>query len=354
MGYFSITLHSAMHALLAYSRQRAVDVKTLLPKNIHACARFLALMSAVEPGKVLMDGDNSTDYLIGDTVPIMASLFEGSVYGRILGACLAKERPFTYYNHFVVDGLFGFVFGPAKIAPVECIVPTFAIAPQAGHLTSLRRHSGRSLRLHLAGAKARPSHSHFDKGNFTVELDGVPFLIDRGIVRYDDLRAGLLKRSCMHNVVTPFIDGVLFPDQAFNEQPVIPRGAGDELRLEATIDLSEVWRDYMSACRREIVAATFENFLVKDEGRLLQTGPVAFHLHSPFPFQIEGKVVVLSDGVRSLRITASWAQTITQKEELVDYAFQPIHHLTAMSGAVQQFSFSTEFNFIAPQNKDSA
>ena len=343
MGYFSITLHSAMHALLAYSRQRSVDVKTLLPRNIRASEQFLAIMSAVEPGNVLMDGDNSTDYLIGDTVPIMAGLFQESVYSKILGACLARERPFTYYNHFVVDGLFGFVFGPSKIGPVECIVPTFAIAPHAGQLTSLRRRAGRSIRIHLAGAKARPSHSHFDKGNFTVEIDGVGFLIDRGIVRYDDLRAGLVKRSCMHNVITPYVDGIFFPDQAFNEKPVIPRGTGDAERLEAAIDLSDVWRDHMSGCRREIVASSFESFTVKDEGSLQQATPVAFHLQSSFPFHIEGNVVTLTDGTRSLQIMAPWAKTITQREELVDFALRPVHHLVIASEAAKKFSLKTDF-----------
>jgi hypothetical protein len=222
-------------------------------------------------------------------------------------------------------------------------VPTFAVAPQAGHLTSLRRRADRSVRIHLAGAKARPNHSHSDKGNFTVELDGVPFLIDRGIVRYDDLRAGLLKRSCMHNVITPFIDGIFFPDQAFNEEPVIPGGKGDATQFVASVNLTNVWRDYMSDCRRQIEAPSFERFTVKDEGRLLKSAPIAFHLQSPFPFEIEGNTAILNDGARTLRIIAPWAKSITQSEELVDFAFRSIHHLTILSEPVQKFSFSTDF-----------
>lgn len=347
MGYFSITLHSAMHAFLAYARQRGLEVKTLLPKPLLHCERFLAIMSAVEPGNVLMDGDNSTDYLIGDTVPIMAGLFGDSTYARILGACLAKERPFTYYNHFAVDGLFGFVFGPDQIRPTERIVPVFAIATHAGQLTSYRNQKAKSVRIHLAGAKAKPSHSHFDKGNLTVELDGVPFLIDRGIVRYDDLRAGLLKRSCMHNVITPCIDGILYADQAFNETPIIPSGIGDEVNLKASVDLTNVWREYMSDCRRVVSATSVERFTVTDEGQLLKPNPIAFHLQSPFPFSISGTTAFATDGVRSLQISAPWSVSIVQQVELVDFAFRPIHHLTILSKPTQKFSFETHFSVIA-------
>lgn len=70
------------------------------------------------------------------------------------------------------------VIGEGFIADIDhsaSITPT-----KTGNLTSFRQDGRRSIRLHLAGSKANPGHSHFDKGGFTAELDGTPFLIDRG------------------------------------------------------------------------------------------------------------------------------------------------------------------------------
>ena len=343
LGYFSVTLHATLTATIAFARARSLDVGSLLPKNLLKSEDFLAAMSAVEPGKVLLDGDNSTNYLIGDTIPIMAGLFPGSAYERIVAATLLKEGPPTYYNQYVLDGLLGFVLGPDELPAAQSIVPVFSVLPETGHLTSLRRDFGHSVRLHLAGSKANPSHSHLDKGGFTVELDGVPFLIDRGTVRYDDARCELLHRSAMHNVLTPCYDGTTFPDQLSPSWDAIPSGHGDNGCLEAFIDLGNVWRGEMKECRRWISAGSLEAWTVRDAGSLPREGQVVFHLHSPFPFVIAGNTAIVEAGGIRLEIDAPWAKELTACEDLIDYRFEPIYHLQIWSGAMVDFDFTTNF-----------
>lgn len=336
IGYWSVTMTAALPALLAYGRARQVDPRTLLPAQFAKSEQFLAIMSAVKPGRVSLDGDNSTDYLTGETIPILAGWFAQSHYARLAATCLAQERPFTYFQHYLPEGVFGFIAGPAVLAPAESIVPTFGRLELTGQLTSRRA----GVRLHVTGCKANPSHSHRDKGAFTLELDGEPVLIDRGTVRYDDARAQLLHRSALHNILTPVLAGNVFPDQAFPTEAVIPQGQGDERTLQTWIDPSHVWREHMEQCRREIRSDSPEQFVVRDWGRLKSPGRVAFHLQAREPFVIEGCTATLPG---KLRIEADWAEMIAQEEDLIDFQFAPVHHLVIRSRELTEFALVTEF-----------
>ena len=328
VGYWSLTMSCVLPALLAYGRARKIDVRSWLPD----CENFLAVMSAVKPGNVLLDGDNSTDYLVGDTVPILAGLLPQSRYAQIASACLLQERPPTYFHQYVSEGVFGFIYGPDRLERAKSIVPVFARLEHTGQLTSCRG----GVRLHLTGCKARPSHSHRDKGAFTLELDGEPVLIDRGQVRYDDARVHLMRRSALHNVITLESN----TDQALPTEPVIPEGHGDERTLHASIDLSHVWREHMESCRREIRSDAPEWFVVRDTGILKLPGRIAFHLHAPRPFVIGPQGAVLD----RLRITAAWAEAITQSEDLIDCRLEPVYHLIILSSTVTAFNLETRYD----------
>jgi Heparinase II/III-like protein len=343
VGYFSVTVTTVLWSVMAYARARQQDPHALLPEHLPRSDRFVATMSAVEPGKTLLDGDQTTDYFTGDTIPMLASLFPGSVYTRILANVLPRPRPSTDLPHYILDSFLGFVFGPEQIEPAQTIVPTFSVLDRVGQLTSLRRQEGHSVRLHVTGAKAHASHTHLDKGAFTLELNGVPFLIDRGMVRYDDWRSGILHRTYLHNVITPCRSDGTWPDQAAVEQPVIPTGAGDERQLRAEIDLAHVWREQMNRCRRVLHADSFEEFTVEDTGELKTESPIAFHLHASWPFRIDGKRVILEHGGIALEIVADWAVTATQREDLIDYRFEPVQHLVLLSRPLTTFKLQTRF-----------
>jgi hypothetical protein len=343
LGYWSLTMHMVLQGLLAYARSRNADVRTLLPQHQAQSERFLAVMSAMQPGRVLMDGDNSTDYLVGDTIPILAGLFPGSAYEQIASECLLRERPFTYFNHYIADGVFAFVFGPGSLPSSQPVVPVFGRLEANGHMTSLRHHGERSTRLHLGGCKARPSHSHLDKSGFTLELDGRPVLIDRGIVRYDDPRAGTMKWSSMHNVITPLLPDGSFGKQSEPQEAILPEGHGDEDTLHTFVNVTSLWAPWMKRCTRRIDSDHPDKFTVTDAGELCTPGIVAFHLHSPVPFELEGRTATVKmDGI-TLRIALDWADTVTQSEDGIDFKFEPVYHLVASSREVTDFEFHSLF-----------
>jgi len=341
VGYWSLTLHAVLPALMAYARSRKLDVRTLLPKSFAESERFLATMSSTTPGNVLMDGDNSTDYLVGDTIPILAQLFPQSVYARIARATLLRERPPTYFNQYVLDGLLGFALGPESFQEPENVVPTFSRLTHVGQLTSFRSAGARSTRIHVTGCKAKPSHSHLDKGAFTLEMDGVPLLIDRGTIRYDDSRCGLMHQSYLHNVLTPVAADGTFPDQDRAQTPVIPQGHGDENRLEVEIDFGCVWNDWMLSCSRRIVSQSADQILIEDHAKLRRKGRVAFHLQAMAPFHIDGSRVWLEYRGNILEIHFPWASDLSVHQELIDYDFRPVWRLTAVSAEGESFELTT-------------
>jgi hypothetical protein len=343
LGYWSLTLHMVLQGLLAYARSRNTDVRTLLPHHQAQSEQFLAVMSAMQPGRVLMDGDNSTDYLVGDTIPILAGLFPGSAYERIVAECLLRERPFTYFNHYIADGVFAFIFGPGSLSSSVPVVPVFGRLEANGHMTSLRHHGERSMRLHLGGCKARPSHSHLDKSGFTLELDGRPVLIDRGVVRYDDPRAGTMRWSSLHNVITPLLSDGSFGKQNAPHTAIHPGGHGDENELHAFVDVSSLWAPWMKRCIRRIDSENPNRFAITDAGELSDPGIIAFHLHSPTPFELEGRTAfVKMDGI-TLRIALDWADSVTQSEDGIDFKFEPVYHLVACSQEVTSFELLSIF-----------
>ncbi|MEO6873199.1 MAG: heparinase II/III family protein [Opitutaceae bacterium] len=345
LGYFSLTMHAVLSGMLAYSRARGVEARTLLPAQFSETGKFVAVLSATEPGHVLTEGDNTVDLVVGDTLPMLATIFPEDVYSKVVAACLMQRRSPGYFDQYFFEGVFAFITGPGELVAPQTIVPTFATLPQTGHLTSLRRNaSGRSVRLHLVGAKAKASHTHFDKGSFLLELDHIPALLDRGQVRYDDLRSYTLKRTELHNTLTPVTADGVYVNQAGVIDATIPQGEGDEQRLRARIDLTHVWRGVMARCTREIVADKAEEFQVIDRGELLAPSALVFNLHTRTRWEITGREAVLRLPGWELTLRAPWAEAITQREDSIDFRLQPIWHLECRLNSAKAFDLKTSFH----------
>jgi len=344
VGYFFMTMHTALAGLMAYVKARGVDARALMPEPFERSERYLKVMAASKPGRVLLAADNSCDRVLGDGLAMLAALYPGQAYGAMLADQLEAE-PDTYYRQYMQGGIYSLIFGPEQIPEPRTIVPTFDVLPEAGHATSRRvDEAGRSLRLHVAGCRAAPGHTHFDQGSLVVECDDEPMLIDRGIVRYDDARANLLKASAMHNVLTPVLEGDEHPDQALpRDRAVVPEASGDERRFEAKIDLGVVWPNHAERYERRIVSENLTTWTVQDLGRWTEAMPVAFHLHALSPFEVadDGKSAKLTHAGITLRIEAPWAAEARQSEHLIDFAYRPVYHLVFEGPASETFDLAT-------------
>lgn len=346
VGYFSVTLQAVLPALMAYARARGKPVAKVLPPHLGQSGHFVAVMSAMSPGGVLMDGDNSNERFTGDTIALLAALYPNDVYADIAQATLLQLRGATYYRQYMIDGPFAFIAAPAELPAPKCIVPPFGILPHTGQLTSRRMVApGRTIRLHLTGAKARASHTHFDKGAITLELDDTPVLIDRGVVRYDDARHLVMKRTELHNVLTPLLADGGCAQQPPPMEPVIPLGKGDTRRLHARIDLGHVWSQVATGAGREIASDQPSTFTVTDRLALKTPGAAIFHLHTRSPWRIDEarhEAILEISGWR-LTVNAPWAESMRQREDGIDHQFQPVWHLECAIGAAAEFVLETRF-----------
>src|SRR5690348_16356873 len=97
----------------------------------------------------------------------------------------------------------------------------------------------------------------------------------------------------------------------------------------------------MEYCRREIRSDSPAEIVIMDTGKLKAAGPVAFHLHAPWPFRIDDKRIVLEHAGIALEIVADWAESASQREELIDYKFDPVYHLVLLSKTLRDFALRT-------------
>jgi hypothetical protein len=346
VGYFSVTLQAVLPALMAYARARRKAIREVLPARLSRSGNFVAVMSAMQPASVLLDGDNSNERFTGDAIALLAAFYPDDVYRRIAKGTLLQARGSTYYRQYMVDGPFAFIAAPLDLPAPECIVPTFGRLEHTGAITSRRELApGRTVRLHVSGCKARASHTHFDKGAFTLELDDEPVLIDRGVVRYDDIRHLLMKRTDLHNVLTPVRADGTFPGQVLAETAVIPEGRGDARAFHADIDLARVWPGEMTRCRRTLDAEEPGRFIIGDAGELVARQALVFHLHTRVAWTIDAtaRTAVLKTPGWRLTLRASWAEALTQAEDLIDHLGRPVWHLQVRAPQCTSFDLKTEF-----------
>ena len=341
IGYFLLTMHMALPAYHAYAKARGRDVRDLLPPQMAHCEQYFAVLSGTRPGTLLLDGDNASDRPVGDAVAMLAGLYPGSAFARSVMAG-SNTDPTNYLQQYITTaGTLGLLLGPDDAPPAETVIPTFGLLARSGHLTSFRRTDAGSMRVHLTGAPARPSHSHPDKGAITLELDGEPTLIDRGVVRYQDVRLLGMRSSKAHNVLTPLDEGGEPRDQAFNPVPILAEGAGDAVSLRASIDLTACWPGVLLRYIRRLESESPRELRVVDEGERLTPGPVAFHLHARRPFEIDGTKVRLGGSGPGLTIRFPWVTRISTSQDGIDHRYQPVHHLVATTDDVTGFSLTT-------------
>ncbi len=346
VGYFCQTSQATLPALVAYSRATGQNADEVIARYYRRTLPYVEAMSAVAPGHCNVGGDCRIGYFCGDVVPILARIFPESAYSRILEPCLSSGSVYAVTGlPQNSGGLLGFVLGPDTVQRPESVVPEFARLADTGHLSSLRHRPGGRVRVQLVGSMANPYHSHLDRGALLLELDEVPVLIDRGMIGYGDPRCRSLRRSYMHNVVTPLVQGGAFADQLPAQQPVVPQGEGDSHSLHAHVDVTHVWRDFMQSYIRRLLSSDPAALAVVDDLTLSQAGRVAFHLHSHAPFEISGRTATLDVSGSTVHVELPWADDIQLGEAGADFSGQPVHHLIATSPVGREHRLHTTLAF---------
>lgn len=354
IGYFCMTTHAVIPALIGYARCRGKNIPKVLSRYFKTTDTYLSTLSGLDPGKGSVDADCRTDKFCGDFIPVMAGFFPGSICSDILAQCIKNRSIYNVTGSLLNSGgLIGFVYGPDKIKDSRSIVSTFNIMPQSGFAVSTLRSGTSALRILFSGSKAKPSsHAHYDKGAFTIEVNGADIFVDRGMLQYDDPSALLAKCSRMHNVITPYLANGCYPDQNRPTKKICPKGNGNEQYIDLSLDLGEVWKEYMNSYKREIRAESLREIIIIDHGALKKRGKVAFHLHSGIKFSqdIPTKSAGTANGM-TFEISTKWADEVLHREDSLSFDGKTIHHLVYHSKELETFSLETRISIKLPHGE---
>ena len=100
----------------------------------------------------------------------------------------------------------------------------------------------------------------------------------------------------------------------------------------------------MAHCTRDLVADTVEEFHVLDRGELLAPSALVFNLHTREPWEISGcEAVLLLEGWE-LTLRAPWADSLSQREDSIDFRLQPVWHLECRLNQTKAFDLKTSFH----------
>ncbi len=344
-GYLCQTITAALWSIIAYSRARNLNWRNEAEQLFKSVEQYVRVMAASKPGRCIPSGDCRLEWFSGDLIPILAAIFPNSAYTDILMECMSggwvHELTGTLKGS---GGMIGMVYGPEEVVPSRSIAAPSLWLPDSGKFSRIIDLDGRALRLWITTHTLEASHSHSDHGSFVIEFDESPIFIDRGMVEYwkPDLMHQM-QRSYTHNVLTP-----LMPDGSWADQsvPCIPPSSqptvGDWPDL-LLVPSQDVWTGKMDAYERIFRQGRTRKdvFIVKDTGKLSALGNVAFHLHSPYKFTICGYSVTAQIAGVSFSVDFPWAQRLTVRKSIPDFAGREIFHICAVSSEVLSFDLTT-------------
>lgn len=346
IGYLCQMLTACLWAIIAYCRGRGLDWREVVVRRFGSVERYVRVMSASIPGQVIPAGDCRTEWLSGDAIPLMASIFPEGPFSDVLRSCLCAGTVHELTGTLTGSGgLIGMVYGPLETVESKNIVPQSDILPGSGKVTIRGETDDLAVRLWVSSSSSSATHAHRDHGQFCLEVNGEPTFIDRGMVEYWFTDAHLLSKSWMHNVLTLVLSDGTFADQKFADadEPIklaLADGCG-----RVDIVGNGVWRDSMTSYSRHFDVDLPATVKIIDCGNLRQAGQIAFHLHSPHAFSISDNRAMLVHGAWRAVIEFPWAIDLTCRQEKTDLLRRPIFHICAISPEQTDFFLLSSIRF---------
>lgn len=353
-GYFCQTLTATLWTIIAYGRARNLDWRSEVESLFPNIDQYLQVMAAGEPGKCIPSGDCRLEWFSGDGIPILAALFPDSAFSGILKPCLQNG-----WIHEVTGtlrgsgGMIGMVYGPDQVKPPRYIAAYSSWLPKTGKLSHVQELDSHRTRLWASTSQHGMTHGHLDHGSIALEIDTVPVFVDRGMAEY--WKAAVvqeMRRSFAHNTLTPLLADGHYADQAIPSLdaalPVTPVDGNTLLHIPS----QDVWRDYMSSYTRSLAKSdVLTAWKIQDTGTLRVNGRVAFHLHSPHKFSIQGTSVEAIIGGVGCKVDFPWANSVTVISSLPDFADREIFHICAISTDCVDFDFETQITLLTTNPK---
>lgn len=340
--YLCQTLQGVISAIIAYARHRKLDWRKSVSKYLSRAVHYLETLSSELPGRSIPVNDSRTLWLGGDGIPILANLDPASSLNRILHECLINGQVFRSSGTLTNSGgILGIVYGPAHVHPSESIRPRYKKLKKGKILSCCRKHAGKKIGFWTIGATQVVGHGHPDKGQFIIEVDSTPVLVDPGMVRYSAIDAGVLQSSCFHNVITPILENGRYPNQNTQAPGSRLRSKLVGNRLSASFDLTSMWPGFFYRYKREIFSESPNHYRIIDKGKCLNPHRIAFHVNIMFLPKTYDKSITVQTDKFDFSINADWCAGITSPSVYSGSYSDEIYHLAFESELVDNFSFET-------------
>ena len=328
-GYHDKSCGRAIDGFVVAARYRGEPETALVPDALLRAPNYYRhVVSTVRPGgyvTVADGGGQGENRAHEGALPRLARLAPEPTVRRMAAALTRPDGAGR-----VPGSLTQLTEGPDALPGESPEPPAFGILSDTGMLCSSRPTPHGPVRAQLIGAKASAGHSHEDKGSLLLEAFGEDLLIDRGICFYGDARGDLLKRACMHNMLTPDDrDGRPIRQRNPLPEPIIPTGRGDERTLDASVDHTAGWPGTLARAERRLRSEAPTRFTLTDLAERHEAGTVSVHFHSRYPWLRRGHGWVTETPRARLTLTPQWEPAEAgAAEDLFDGGYRPVHRLT--------------------------
>jgi hypothetical protein len=276
MEYQLHTMAFAMLAAAAFGRLRGRPfAEVASPKLAKAVEYLLATASeGRHPGSglPLSDGGRVGALMAAHSLSLLHRLTGAGALEPLLAKVLPRVEPDTSMR---VDNPAALIFGPETLAEGTVATPRFRILADSGLLTSSRPTMDGAVRVVLTGCGEKDAgHSHHDRGSMILEAFGESVLNETGMIDYQIPEHVLLGEPRYHCIACPGPMDAL-PRQALPvPTKLVPVGTGDDVRLEAEIDVTAAWGTAVRSARRCIESPRPDLVTVIDTFELPAEGPV--------------------------------------------------------------------------------
>lgn len=281
--YFTWVARQAALGAHLYARGRGQPVRELISPALLRTRCFAEMLLSTDDGHDMISICDAS-YVAGEGLAFLAWLMPDSHWVTIYRKQLkrAGSAPLLLALRYASEVP---AHGP-ELSP-------FLDMPDNGLMCSVRQLHGEYVKLFLMGNRAGGDHQHEDKGSFVLECAGDSFAFDFGVVDYANPVTDLLKQAQRHNMLTPWSE--IERPRPLNPMPadVRPRGHGDTIKFNATMDLTAGWDGWYEKWRRTWDSPTPDVLVITDEWAVHKGEGVIFHWTTPLPMRIEGQQVVI-------------------------------------------------------------
>ena len=329
MGYWGYTIESYCLTAYALAKYRGKSIFEYINGRLDKTSDFALIMS----------GERNIFRTVGDT----GRYGFGKHISSFMYHSTHNELWKKYYEMKVKQNpegqamggwyLAGLIFGKAFDCGCADKKETdrFVSFPDTGY-TYLRR--GREEFFAISGKSF--SHCHPDKGSFTIDLDGEPVLIDRGMCGYSDGEADIISASQAHNMAVPIKDGYLMCQNSQHGYGSVMRESTYENgTLKWVCDNNNVWdKSVVKKNIRTIISKEANIYEITDEFEFTRPLKAAFILNMYDDAHVKAEPV-------------NWVPAERKYERYsCDYAKKPVMRLMLVSEEKAVLRLTTKITVI--------